>query len=432
MDLFSGQDLSATGSVVTEGVWRDLDKLTLTPNRARLVWSGIAEPGELRTGALVQALGPQGALRWAAEPFQMPRYGGQPLDDPQTMGQPEEPRDRRGLARLAAIWRRVHSRLQPRLEEFDLEGELAAMESAGGRLVFPDDPAWPSSFNILELRTPFALWVVGQLPDQNLPKVALVGARAATAYGAAMASSLGYDCVDNGMTVISGGAYGIDAAAHRGALRPESDICPTVAVLCGGMGNPYPAGNTRLFDQIVAKGGALVTEMPPSARPARWRFLERNRLISAWAQMVVVVEASQRSGALATANRALEVGVSVGAVPGPATSPASSGTNELLKSGATVVTGVEDILFSVTGQPGCVDQQASTLDPDLNQGLEALSPFHRRVWDALPAKGAASVRTVASASGLSAREVSAALALLESQNFVKQLAEGWERKAVFP
>lgn len=291
---------------------------------------------------------------------------------------------------------------------------------------------------------PFALWVWGQLPFPGQESVSLVGARASTAYGNAVTTDLAYDLVSQGVCVVSGGAYGIDSAAHRGALRSAqhsrpSSGCPTVAILCGGLQNLYPAGNTTLFEQIVQAGGAVVAEMPPSFRPARWRFLERNRVIAAFSAMTVVVEAGIRSGAIASANRALELGKEVGAVPGPVTSPTSAGSNQLLAEGATVITKADDILEHLGGQVPSRDTQTlfevarppvKTWVSGSTAKLEEADPLERRTWDALPRKGAALADEAAAESGLSLAEINMGLNGLLSQGLAKCDEAGrWRRAA---
>lgn len=216
-----------------------------------------------------------------------------------------------------------------------------------GWICFPDSPQWPERLNDLGDAKPFCLWVQGILPTADQETVALVGARASTSYGNTVATDFAYDLANMGLCVISGGAYGIDAAAHRGAMegtRDNTTAAPTVAVICGGLANLYPAGNTEMFKNIVRQGGAVVTEMPPSARPARWRFLARNRIIAAWSDALLVVEASTRSVAIGAALDAHRLGRNLGAVPGPITSMTSKGCHNMLSDGiARVVTSVRDI-----------------------------------------------------------------------------------------
>ena len=205
-----------TGTLFNVGI-SDLRPMLDSPERARVVWSSIAEPGDRRTGTLVQELGPQAALRWATQPFLMPTLDGVPIADPESPSGAGLPHSGAGLRGLSRVWERVHQRLQPRIADFSYDKELSVLDAVGGRIIFPGDPHWPSKYALLEERAPFPLWVTGTLPALSSPSVALVGARAATSYGVAMAGTLGFDAASAGLTVISGGAFGIDAAAHRGA-----------------------------------------------------------------------------------------------------------------------------------------------------------------------------------------------------------------------
>lgn len=233
--------------------------------------------------------------------------------------------------------------IAPRLSIDRARRVLDETERIGAQILIPRTKEWPLDFGVLGPDQPIALWVRGSLSGSHPGRsagVAFVGARACTAYGAAVATDLAAGVVADGHTVVSGGAYGIDAAAHRAALLQGGR---TIAVLPGGLDRPYPAGHRDLLEQVAASG-ALVSETVPGATPTRHRLEQRGRLIAALAQTVVVVEAGVRSGALTTANLAMEYQRNVGAVPGPITSPSSAGCHELIREhGASVVTGITDI-----------------------------------------------------------------------------------------
>jgi DNA protecting protein DprA len=230
----------------------------------------------------------------------------------------------------------------------------------GCRLVTPEDAEWPHQVNDLvrlgsdaapadrddqHTAPPIALWVRGDHPlNETLDRaVAIVGARAATAYGEHVATELGYGLADRDWTVVSGGAFGIDAAAHRGAL----DTGRTVAILACGVDTPYPPGNATLLERIAA-AGLLISEYPLGSTPQRHRFLARNRLIAASCRGTVVVEASLRSGSANTARRTRQLDRVLMAVPGPVTSTMSVGTNLLLRQQqARLVTSTSDTLDEV-------------------------------------------------------------------------------------
>jgi DNA processing protein len=188
---------------------------------------------------------------------------------------------------------------------------------------------------------PAVLHVLGDPAAVRAPDaVAIVGARRASGYGAEVARALGRGLAVAGVPVVSGLAYGIDAAAHAGAL---AGAARPVAVVAGGADRPYPASSRRLHEQVGTRG-AVVSELPPGTGVRRWAFPARNRIIAGLARVVVVVEAAERAGSLITADLAADAGRTVGAVPGRVTTPVAAGTNALLATGAAVVRGVEDVL----------------------------------------------------------------------------------------
>ena len=251
----------------------------------------------------------------------------------------------------------VAARLSTRDPRAAAEELARHTDRLGCRLVIPEDAEWPTQVNDLarladsdndsdnndqSLAPPIALWVRGEHRlDETLDRaVAIVGARAATAYGDHVATELGYGLADHGWTVVSGGSFGIDAAAHRGALAAGR----TVAVLACGIDAPYPPGNAALFERIGA-AGLLVSEYPIGATPQRHRFHARGRVIAASCRGTVVVEASTRSGARITARRTQQLGRALMAVPGPVTSVMSVGTHLLIRDDqARLVTSATDVL----------------------------------------------------------------------------------------
>jgi DNA processing protein len=234
--------------------------------------------------------------------------------------------------------------------------DLAAAEKVGARLLVPEDPEWPAwqllclDPPIERLRgagQPLGLWIRGQAPVAGLfdQAVSVIGARTATSYGEFVATEIGYTLGSAGMTVVSGAAYGIDGAAHRGALKAGG---PTVAVLGCGVDIAYPAGHSRLLDSI-ASDGLIVSEYPLGTNPARHRFLVRNRLVAALSTATVVVEAGERSGTRNTATTAAALGKTVLAVPGPITSAQSVGCHDLIQAGTARLAGsVPELLEAVS------------------------------------------------------------------------------------
>jgi DNA processing protein len=207
--------------------------------------------------------------------------------------------------------------------------------------------------------------------------VAIVGARRASAYGLEVARSLGRGLAAAQVTVVSGMALGIDAAAHAGALETG----PTVAVLAGGADRAYPARHRRLYDQIRQRGVA-VSELPPETAPWRWSFPARNRIIAGLSRVTVVVEAGERSGSLITADFAAQLGREVGAVPGLITSPLAAGTHALLAAGAALIAGAGDVLDLLAAQGGrlrAAPERAEPAAPRLRRLLDEIAAGHDTV-----------------------------------------------------
>lgn len=238
------------------------------------------------------------------------------------------------------------ARIRSRLLERDLATLKGEITESGGRFVTPESEEWPHQFDDL-VAPPIGLIVRGELP--RCGAIALVGTRNPTPYGARIASEFAAGFVDRDFDVISGGAYGIDSHAHRGALAAEGR---TTAVLASGISTRYPAGNERLFAEIL-ECGALISEVMPTQRARPERFLTRNRLIAALGRATIVVEAAFRSGSLRTARDAAEMLRVVLAVPGPITSPTSDGCHRLIgERAAEIVTSVSDAL-ELIGARGC-------------------------------------------------------------------------------
>jgi DNA processing protein len=306
--------------------------------------------------------------------------------------------------------------------------DLELLSRRGGRLVTPDDDEWPglvfASFTGAPVRAkpqgqaPLALWVVGplRLDDVAERAVAIVGTRASTAYGEHVAADFSAGLAEHHVAIVSGGAYGIDGAAHRAALAVDG---VTVAVLAGGVDVLYPAGHSALLHRIGANG-LLVSEYPPGVRPARHRFLTRNRLVAALSGATVVVEAGIRSGAASTAAWARALGRVVCAVPGPITSSASIGCHVLLQAGAELVTRADEVR-EIVGRAGeLADEQPHPADP-----LDALTDTERQVYEALPGRGTRTPDEIAVASGLPATEVLGPLAMLEIAGLIERYDGRW-------
>ncbi|PWI15172.1 DNA-protecting protein DprA [Streptomyces sp. Act143] len=309
--------------------------------------------------------------------------------------------------------------LVARAARADPRGDLAAATGAGVRFVGPGDGEWPGQLDDLGDARPLGLWVRGRpsLRMWALRSVAVVGARACTEYGAHMAATLAAGLAERGWVVVSGGAYGVDGAAHRGALGAGG---ATVAVLACGVDRPYPRGHTELIARI-AEQGLVVGELPPGEHPTPSRFVLRNRVIAALTRGTVVVEAAYRSGSLVTARAAQRLGRHTMGVPGPATSGLSAGVHELLRGDAELVTDAEEVV-EVVGEMGelAPERRGPVLPRDL------LEPGARSVLDALPSRRAATVAEVGRGALTTQDDALARLYELRALGYVERHGDGWK------
>jgi DNA processing protein len=231
-----------------------------------------------------------------------------------------------------------------RVQATDPSSVLSSITSSGSQFLTPEDPRWPANLDDLST-VPIGLVVKGCVDALQIPSLAIVGTRNPTNYGVRIAGDFAAGFVDREWAIVSGGAYGIDAAAHRGALVAEG---VTVVVLAAGIDVNYPAGHANLFAEI-AETGALVSEVMPGVRAIPARFLTRNRLIAALSRATLVVEAAFRSGSLRTARDAAELMRPVMAIPGPITSATSEGCHRLIgERSAEIVTSVVDAVEFVS------------------------------------------------------------------------------------
>jgi DNA processing protein len=378
---------------VTAGPVPDSDR------QARVTLSFLADPGDAELGAALRSMSPAEVLA---------RTTG--VSDELLAG-PEPD----ALGRAMRKWRR-------RLSLVPTAATLAAWQQRGLRLVLPGDPEWPTQLDDLGDTRPLLLWVHGSadLRFACLRSVSIVGARAATAYGLRVGLQLAAAVAERGTTVVSGGAFGIDAVAHRGALAADG---LTVAVLAGGLGYPYPRGHAGLFEAIAAQG-ILVSECPPDQQPTRPGFLIRNRIIAALGRGTVVVEAALRSGALNTARHARELGRPVMALPGPVTSEQSAGCHELIREyGAMCVTDARDVLEHLTPSAegtGAGPRRGPALD------LDRLDPVARTVLEQVPFRGGRGPAGIAVRAGVDLDTAVRELGLLAAAGFVRRCDQGWQ------
>lgn len=363
---------------------------------ARAALSAVTEPGAVPIARRVLSGGPVAA--WRAI-----RSGGAPDLDP------------RGT-------------LERRAVGVDGAALLDAAAAVGQRFVCPGDAEWPDALDPMTasmdgpdpVPPPLGLWVRGaeSLPVAVARSVAVVGSRAASRYGAVVASDLGSDLALLGWTVVSGAAYGVDAAAHRGALALDGG---TVAVLACGADVAYPRAHADLLERI-AEAGLVISELPPGSTPTRSRFLARNRLIAGLAAGVVVVEAALRSGARSTAGWAQKLSREVLVVPGPVTSALSAGCHELIRQGgATLVTDAREIVEAV----GTLGADALAPRRGESRPLDGVSPDAAVVFDALSPWETRSEAAVLDATKLPADAVRVALAELCERELVSHAGGGW-------
>ncbi|WP_083974738.1 DNA-processing protein DprA [Kitasatospora mediocidica] len=400
LDLGDLGDLGPPGEAGDNGDVGDVGDLSAAEREpeaerfARAALTRLAEPGDPAVGRWLLE-------RPAAELLQLIRAG---------IGHPALQLDQ---ARIAA--------LNARLSACHPAADLAGIEAVGGRFVTPADPEWPSQLDDLGETKPVGLWVLGtgSLRLLALRSVAVVGARACTAYGAHVAGELAAQLAERGWVVVSGAAYGIDSAAHRGALAVGG---MTVAVLACGVDVAYPRGNTELIRRISGQG-QLVSELPPGSHPNRFRFILRNRVIAALTRGTVVVEAALRSGALSTARRAHELNRHTMGICGPVTSELSAGVHALLRSGAaTLVTDVAEVVELI----GAIGEDLAPLRRSEMRPRDVLRPAAAQVLEAIPAgRDGAPVEYLARCSGLPVDEVLKQLYELCSLGFVQREGSHW-------
>ena len=342
-------------------------------------------------------------------------------------GEHQMSRDKFGKA-LATRRLRWNRRMERTL---NAEAHMAA--TCGAWLVTPADPLWPPQLNDLGPARPYGLWCRGDsrhlLDVASAPSVALVGSRDPSIYGTEATTHLAAELARRGYTVISGGAMGIDIAAHRAALTQQGSDLPTIAFMAGGLDRLYPAQNSDALNMIVDRG-LIMSEVSVGNTPTRWRFLERNRLIAALARHTIVVEARWRSGALNTARHAMEIGRTLWAVPGQINSPNSVGTNRLLRDGlAQTLTEAADILEydAAAGFELGTEHESEWNQVASSSALDELTERQGRVWDDLSPRSYRGVDEIAAALGLSARDVMADLFHLGRCGLAESSGTSWRK-----
>lgn len=393
--------------------------------RARAALTYLVEPGDPALGTLLELAEPT-EIMTAIRAGELPRACGG-----------ETPARRAVLSRAIGRWRR-------RLPDLPDDETIAAAFRDGTRLICPGDPEWPQQLDDLGEARPCVLWVRGSaaLTTGSMRSVSIVGSRAASGYGAHMAGEIAADLAGSGWLIVSGGAYGIDAAAHRGVLVAGG--C-TFAVLACGLDQPYPAGHADLF-AAIAEQGLVISEWPPGSRVTRLRFLVRNRVIAALTRGTVVIEAGERSGALNTARHAAELGRPLMAMPGPVTSAQSAGCHRIVRDwGGALITCAADVIKVLTpiSEPIDLSPPSSgggrpftpggrSLPEDGGSALQDQSLSHQdldvdsvRVLDTFPVRAAIGPSTIAAKAGVDIDTVIRCLGLLAGAGFIERCERGW-------
>ena len=303
-------------------------------------------------------------------------------------------------------------------DHVDLQGELDSIKARGLTILTPEDETWPETLRQLP-DAPLLLYVWGALQERDRHAIAMVGSRKATHYGRSCTQKFSFQLAHAGFTIISGLARGIDTAAHEGAIAAAGR---TVAVLGSGLGQLYPPENMALAERIANGHGAVVSEFPIGTAPDTQTFPQRNRIVAGWCEGLLVVECPARSGALITANFAGEYGKHVFAIPGNIDRPSSEGCNELIRTGAILVTSGSQILDELAELP-LGSQTAPRLHSDKedrDRDQPHLSEEESQVHAQL-GREERTIDQIIEATGLSASVVASTLLRLEMKSLAKQL-----------
>lgn len=308
--------------------------------------------------------------------------------------------------------------LRARLTALDLDREMRKAEALGVQVVVRSDPGWPAALDDLGPARPYALWVKGSadLAELSQRSVAIVGTRDPSSYGQHIARTWTSGLVEDDWIIVSGGAYGIDAAAHRAALDCSGR---TICVLASGVDVPYPSAHAPMFDRITERG-LVISESPLGVGARRQRFLTRNRVIAALTAATIVVEAALRSGTTSTANAAARLARLVFAVPGPVTSMTSAGCHRLINDQVAL------LASSLADVRETLSPLGTVLTPDVpTNPRDVLTNVQARVLDALPARGPLSFEQLVFDAGLDVADTALALAALQQLGFVAADSAGW-------
>ena len=387
----------------------------MTELSSLVAWSVCTEPGDESAGMLREALGNERSIALVRE-----GSSGVILREIERSQLVQA-----ANARFGDLSRTVEdslARWSPRLKTNQIDKLNAEVGNGRWKVLTPENAQWPSSLLDLGWGMPALIWLRGQ--KSAIGKlgmaVSVVGSRTATSYGEWVTTDLVGGIAERGFSVVSGGAYGIDAIAHRSAIAMQAN---TVAVMAGGVDRIYPSGNHDLLLKVASEG-AVISELPPGSSPTKWRFLQRNRLIAALGQATVVVEAGWRSGSINTAGHASALNRAVCAYPGAVTSPASAGCHRLIREqGAELVTSAEEV-FECLGYGA----KPTEYQGDRSQvALSGLGELEKRALDALTSNFR-SLSTICTNAGLTPTEAKIALAGLQLEALAEASYSGWRRK----
>ena len=319
---------------------------------------------------------------------------------------------RSDLANVPNLTAKIAENIAGARNTADVEGELRAAERLGVKVLTYLDDAYPMGLKALRDR-PLVLYVMGDLQSSDALSVGMVGARRASQYGVTQAERFAAGLASVGVTVVSGLARGIDAAAHRGALKAGGR---SLAVVGNGLGKIYPNEHRELA-QTITEHGAVLSELPIATPPTRGNFPPRNRIISALSLGVVVVEAARRSGAIITAKWANEQGKQVFAVPGPVDSPTSRGPHQLIRDGAKLVESCQDVLEELGPFGLGMSEEEATEDAR----TLAMTQQEKRIFNVLSTRPK-TIDEIMAEVGLPANIVNSTLMIMEIKRWVRQLA----------
>ncbi len=375
---------------------------------SRAVWSLITEPGDSFAAALLSTLGAKTALISEVNRISHRKY----VDLIKSAGFSDDSGER--FKNFERLLQDARERWHPRLKLSGVESMLSSARQYKAKIVIPSDKLWPDQLGDLKLGIPHCLWLRGseKLLASSTRSLSIVGSRMATTYGQWVTTEIVSAASTENLSVISGGAYGIDAVSHRAALAMNM---PTIAIMAGGVDRLYPSGNSELLSRVI-RDGMLLSEQAPGSNPTKWRFLQRNRLIAALGSATIVVEAGKRSGAINTAHHAVELNRPLGVVPGQISSLSSQGCHNLIRDNqGSIMVSAQDAIRLVTG----------TWEPELFEDLP-IGSLETRTLDAM-SRNQISEPDIATRAGLTVRELITALGRLQLLGLVAQGDRGWRK-----